>query len=58
MLGPLCAGLAVEMLSDGPGVYGITDGYSAIFGVSAAFLLLSTLFVRRSDALGDRVVQQ
>lgn len=50
VLGPLCAGLATDALSEGPGVYGITSGYSAIFGVSAVFLLLSTLFVQRSDS--------
>lgn len=49
VLGPLCAGLATDALSDGPGTYGVTSGYASIFGVSAVFLLLSTLFVKRSD---------
>ncbi len=50
VLGPLCAGVATELLSQGPGVYGVTEGYSSIFGVAAVFLLLSTLFVQRSDS--------
>lgn len=50
VLGPLCAGVATDLLSDGPLTYGNTNGYSAIFGVSAAYLVLSMLFVRRSDS--------
>jgi len=58
VLGPLCAGLAVAALSGGPGVYGVTQGYSAIFGVSAVFLSLSTLFVKRSDEVSGRLARR
>jgi hypothetical protein len=48
-LGPLLAGVATELSSDldGPFSYASTSGYSAIFGVSAAFLLASLPFMQQ-----------
>lgn len=54
VLGPLCAGVTIDLLSEGPLTYGSTSGYSAIFGVSAVFLIISTLFVKRSDSQATR----
>lgn len=49
ILGPLLAGVATELSSDldGPFSYASTSGYSAIFGVSAAFLLASLPFMQQ-----------
>jgi MFS family permease len=49
ILGPLLAGVATELSSDvdGPFSYASTSGYSAIFGVSALFLLASLPFMQQ-----------
>jgi len=51
ILGPLLAGVATETTDvlDGPFTYAETSGYSAVFGVSAVFLLISVAFVHRLD---------
>jgi MFS family permease len=51
ILGPLLAGLATEASHglDGPFSYASTSGYSAIFGVSLVFLLLSVPFMQRLE---------
>jgi MFS family permease len=53
ILGPLLAGLATDASHglDGPFSYAATSGYSSIFGVSLVFLLVSTLFMQRLEAV-------
>ena len=54
ILGPLLAGSATEISRglDGPFSYASTSGYSAIFGVSLLFLLLSVPFMQRLEPVG------
>jgi MFS family permease len=51
ILGPLLAGLATEVSHslDGPFSYASTSGYSAIFGVSLVFLLVSVPFMQHLE---------
>ena len=56
ILGPLLAGLATDASDglDGPFSYAATSGYSSIFGVSLVFLLISTLFMQRLEAVAPQ----
>lgn len=55
IVGPLLAGFATSVLDSVGGLsFADTDGYSAIFGISAVMLVLSVPFLRRTHNSGWR----